>query len=179
MGAAQPWQPPQRRCHRCGQLGQMIAAWPIGPVCRACYRKARAHPASCASCSEIRVLVSDGISHDGDEREVRTATICGVCAGSAYTYLCTTCGSGAYEPYKHGECVRCAVHKLLVLHFAEPNGTWPATGQRLMHALAHSRRPRSVLAWLGKPRGGAAVLQTILRAGEPIDHQALDRFPES
>ena len=51
----------------------MIARWPAGPVCRSCYLRARANPAACSTCGQIRVLVAT--TGAGGTR----ASVCGVC----------------------------------------------------------------------------------------------------
>jgi hypothetical protein len=89
--------------------------------------------------------------------------------------LCRRCGGGE-EPYKGGVCVRCTAHERLHTAFADAQGRLTPHAQALVDALTASRRPRSVLQWLGNPHGGAMVLRELLEQGKAIDHATLDKF---
>lgn len=148
----------------------MIARWPVGPVCRSCYIRARANPAACSSCGQVRVLIAAAASGT-------RATVCGVCAASPHTYLCNRCGGGE-EPYGRGHCVRCEAHERLRSAFADANGELSADAAAIVDAFMASRRARSVLQWLSNPSGGASILRGVLADGVEITHDTLDRLDE-
>ena len=146
----------------------MIARWPAGPVCRSCYRRARANPAACSTCGQIRVLVATTVA--GETR----SSVCGVCAASPHTYLCQRCGGGE-EPYGRGHCVRCEALDRLTSAFANADGQLTGDASAIVDAFMASRRARSVLEWLSRPGGGANVLRGLISDGVQITHDALDR----
>jgi hypothetical protein len=109
----------------------------------------------------------------GGRGRLTALEVCGACAGSPHTYLCRRC-QGGEEPYRGGVCVRCAAHDHLRAAFADEDGRLDPAAATLVHALADSRRPRSVLEWLRRPTGGAALLRDILHRGVPLTHEVLD-----
>ena len=163
------------RCVICGQTRPRAAPWPVGAVCFSCYGAARSRPGECSRCDQVRVLV--GGPEPDTVTGLATPTVCGVCAGSRFTYLCKRCGGGE-EPYKGGLCVRCAVRDQLqaAFGFEDTDAVHPAAV--LINALGNSRRPRSVMKWLTNPRGGARIITELLGSGTIISHAALDSFDE-
>lgn len=163
------------RCVICGEVRRRAAVWPIGAVCFPCYGKARARPSECSRCGQVRVLV--GGPKPDTLTGLATPTICGVCEGSNFTYLCHRCGGGE-EPYKGGLCVRCAVRDQLEAAFPTAKADAASPAAKLVEALGNSRRPRSVMKWLTNPRGGARIVGELLHRNIIIDHAALDTFDE-
>lgn len=155
-------------CARCGQSQPVVAQWPMGPVCRACYRHTRAHPAPCSACTQRRALV--GFDTTGQ-------LVCGPCAGSVATYLCQRCGGGE-ERFHDGLCVRCVTVDRLHQQFGSADGAVPDCLSALLVALARANRPRSVLEWLRRDNGGAAVLRDLAARHVEPSHDELDRWPE-
>lgn len=120
----------------------MIARWPAGPVCRSCYLRARANPAACSTCGQIRVLVAATVA--GETR----ASVCGVCAASPHTYLCQRCGGGE-EPYGRGHCVRCEALDRLTSAFAGADGQLTGDAFAIVDAFMAGRRAGP--CWSGSP----------------------------
>ncbi|GAA1408506.1 MULTISPECIES: site-specific integrase [Micromonosporaceae] len=105
--------------------------------------------------------------------DFRGRDVCGPCAGTTIDYTCRTCGQ-AEERYRHGECVRCVARSKLEDQFRRPDGSVPAELTPLLAALAAAHRPRSVLAWVERGDGSAALLRDLVRSGCAITHEALD-----
>ena len=166
---ARPPTPPRiANCVRCQRYRKITVYRPIGPACDTCYAETREHPARCAGCSEIRVLIAE----DADGQP-----ICEPCAGSPFDYRCSRCGVGA-RVYAAGNCFRCCVDIKLTEVLGTDDGLIPAHLQPLVSALLAAERPRSVLVWLN--RSAAAQLLTEVAAHPELPtHAVLDSFPPS
>src|SRR5664279_1151815 len=119
----------------------MIARWPAGPVCRSCYRRARANPAACSTCGQIRVLVATTVAGEpgrasvgcvrqahtpifaSNVRAVRSLTAAGIVCGAKPS-------TGSPAP------------------FADVDGQLTGDASAIVDAFMASRRARSVLEWL-------------------------------
>ncbi|MGF1427099.1 hypothetical protein [Kitasatospora sp. LaBMicrA B282] len=154
----------QQACALCQQLRRVAARWPLGPVCATCYNHVRGHPGPCTECGQIRPLTG---------RTDQGGSLCGECSGARNAYLCPTCGSGE-ETDRHGHCARCVLRERLTTEFTAPDGTTPDQLAPLVQALMNVTRARSVLTWLNRPHGGAALLRSLAATGTEVTHEALD-----
>ncbi|MGW6790756.1 hypothetical protein [Streptomyces chartreusis] len=102
-------------------------------------------PATCTGCDRHQPLI--GIAEDG-------TGICGAYSGTAFDYICRTCGLGG-RTYADAQCA----HRVLTA--------------RLQQLLA-----RGILHWL-KHSPNAALFASLAASGEPITHQRLDQLPPS
>ncbi|MDV2477295.1 hypothetical protein F8M49_21540 [Rhodococcus zopfii] len=151
-------------CCLCERTRRALVYWPIGPVCQSCYSRRKEHPARCARCHELRVLIAR--SDTGDD-------LCGPCGGSSFDYRCRRCGEGG-RVYAAGQCFRCCVETRLQQVLGGDSGVIPEQLEPLADALLAAAKPRSVLVWLQK--GSAAQLLPQLAAA-PITHAVLDALP--
>lgn len=151
-------------CHRDRKVG---FRWPAGPVCKPCGARARAYPAQCSRCRQLKALV-------GVDNELQR--ICGPCAGWSVDYHCRACRQPGLA--SRGLCNRCLTREHLAATFADGDGAIPGQLQPLIDGLANARDPRSVSVWLGKS-GAAAMLAQLARSEEPITHATLDDLSPS
>jgi hypothetical protein len=148
----------------CGRLREAIVYWPVGPVCRSCYIRARANPAQCQAGGHVRGLIAESTAVGSEHVQLQ---VCGPCARSRHSCLCTSCGNGP-EPYKDGVCVRCAVHGKLTAAFTGPDGQPREQAAQIIDAMTGSRRPRSVLQWWSNPSVGAQIRRDTGGRGDEV-----------
>ena len=154
------------RCARCGQDRPPQARWPEGPVCDPCYTAALRHRAPCASCGQLRRLVSP---------PGPAASTCATCAGLPVTCACTGCGVED-KLFERGRCARCSLRRRATVLLAGPGGDVPDALVPVLEAICAARTPASALNWL-RSSGAAAILAQITSGALPATHQALDTCP--
>ena len=152
-------------CARCGQDRPPQARWPEGPVCDPCYTAALRRRVPCASCGQLRRLVSP----PGPD-----ADTCASCAGQPVTCACTDCGIED-KLYERGRCERCSLRRRAAVLLSAGPGDVPAALTACSRRSARPARPN--------PRStgcaaAAAPDPRRLAAGRlAATHEALDLHP--
>jgi hypothetical protein len=152
------------RCAHCGQDRPASVRWPEGPVCEPCYRAALSRLGTCAGCGHQRRLVAP----PGPQ-----ARLCSECAGAGGLATCKTCGAEE-RPFRHGDCVRCA----LAVRAGQLIGDIDGPLRAVYEAIAAAPQPYSAHNWLRSSKA-AAILAEIATGDLPVTHEALDAQPNS
>lgn len=151
-------------CAICGRHGPCLISETTGePWCRTCRRRW----AACTGC--------------GDVAQVRGGTVeaplCATCTrpDASFWRSCTSCG----QPGRihAGRCARCSVDERLHELLGDADGAIAPQHQALYAALATTKRPATVAAWLDK--SGAPAILRALHAGDRLTHEALDAMGET
>ncbi|WP_157896185.1 hypothetical protein [Mycobacteroides chelonae] len=158
-------QTPHERCAICTHQRPVHTRWPVGAVCLPCYRRTIAHPQTCASCGDTKVLIA--LNATG-------VRICGPCSGAAIDYACRSCGHSGAQHFA-GMCLRCSVAQAARL-LITVDGTVRPELEQLPDVLADRGQPASTLRWLSKP-AAEDVLHTLASDPEPLTHASLDQCP--
>ena len=157
---------PTACCARCGQDRPPQARWPEGPVCDPCYTAALRHRGPCASCGQVRRLVTP---------PGPAADTCAGCAGLPITCACADCGRED-KLFERGRCERCSLRRRAAALLAGPDGQVPAGLLPVLEAICTARTPKSALNWLRRSHG-AALLAGLAAGKLPATHEALDADP--
>ncbi|MCV7101748.1 hypothetical protein [Mycobacterium palustre] len=158
-------QAPHEHCAICTHHRPVHTRWPLGPVCLPCYRRTIAHPQTCESCGDTKVLVA---------LDATGARVCGPCSGAAIDYACHNCGHSGPQHYA-GMCLRCSVAQA-TRELITVDGSIRPELEQLPAVLADRGQPASTLRWLSKP-ATEAVLHTLASDPEPLTHATLDQCP--
>lgn len=159
---------PPKPCSTCGNTRKVSATWPRGVLCANCYLRWKNHPAACARCSRLSVLV--GNTPDGDG-------LCGPCAGAPeLTFTCQRCHHPG-DTYRDRCCARCIVSDLVHGLLQGPDGAVPPRLRPLADALIGADVPRSVLCW-ARTSPSAKALTALVRDGADLTHARLDELPQ-
>ncbi|NMH95877.1 hypothetical protein [Pseudonocardia acidicola] len=156
-----------RTCARCLRSRPVNALLPLGPVCSTCYCALHDHPAPCAGCREVRVL----IGHDD------RGSICGPCAGSDLDPRCRTC----YRPGRHhtgDKCARCVLTDRVDELLTSPDGTLNTQLAPVRELLLAAEHPNGQIAWLARS-GSARLLRELASREEAVTHDYLDTLPQT
>lgn len=157
-----------RTCARCSRSRPVQALIPLGPVCNTCHIALHDHPAACAGCREIRVLIG---------RDAR-GLVCGPCAGNALDPRCRTCS----RPGRHhtgDKCARCVLPDRIDDLLAGPDGVPNAHLESVRKLLlASEHHPHGQIAWINRS-GAARLLRQLARREETVTHDYLDTLPQS
>lgn len=156
----------QGHCDDCGSVGNVRADWPRGTVCDTCYYHRLRHPAACAQCGVVRVLV--GRTEAGQD-------ICGPCSGSHVDFACRRCGTPG-RLHAEGCCARCVVSDRVQNLLSDGDGTAVPQLSSLAEALTTAENPYSVLNWLYY-NPAARLLADLAAHHTAITHDLLDGLP--
>jgi hypothetical protein len=154
------------RCDDCGAVGAVRADWPRGTVCDTCYYRRLRHPAACAQCGIVRVLV--GRAPEGQD-------ICGPCSGSRVDFTCQRCGAPG-RLHADGCCARCVVSDRVQNLLSDTNSNPVPQLRPLAAALTAADNPYSVLNWLYY-NPAARLLADLASNHTAITHSLLDGLP--
>ena len=142
---------------------------PAGPKDRSatpCYTAALRRRVRCASCGQMRRLVSP----PGPD-----ADTCAGCAGLPVTSVCADCGTEDKMFEKH-RCARCSLRRRAAALLSGRNGQVPGELAAVLTAICSARNPRTALNWL-RAGAGAAILADLAAGRIAATHQALDQHP--
>lgn len=155
-------------CVDCGATKRIeTTSWPIGSLCAACRTRRNRHPAACARCGTVHVLV--GRDEHGND-------LCGPCTGHPeLDWSCRRCGHPG-DLYAEGCCTGCVVADRLDDLFDRGDGIAAPQLQPLVDALK-AAKPWSVLTWLRHDT--AALLAELGRHPDELSHATLDTLPQT
>ncbi|MGC4773659.1 hypothetical protein ACLQ25_32450 [Micromonospora sp. DT44] len=151
-------------CGICGHEKPVKTVWALGPVCNLCYRRRRATPKTCSSCTRRRIIVARG--PEGEDW-------CASCSSTDQPRSCTLCG----EPgdLLRGTCPRCVLRARVSDLLSPGGGAVPAALEPLSAVLADADNPYRVLQWLRSSPSARLLAQLARQPGE-LTHDALDAF---
>lgn len=147
-----------RTCSVCSRDLPAQAIWPCGPVCSTCYDAVLRHPAECASCHKVGVLIGVGT--------------CPECSGHSNDYECVECHTPS-RAIVEGRCERCTARRWLsdLLAAADPDN--PITN--LLTIADTTDSPRALVAWLRHSPGAEWIRQLSAAETYPT-HRQLDEL---
>jgi hypothetical protein len=177
-------------CVGCGRRRPVQVRTPGGPLCGKCVPRA---VLTCAICGRTAACVVSKATDKpwclactqrwircagcGQHARLRGGTIdeplCSLCTRPEGAWRsCPSCG----QPGRlhHGRCARCSVTRRLHELLADDTGTIPADRQTLYQALAATKRPATLGAWLDRSSAPQMLREL---AGRAITHQTLDELP--
>ena len=177
-------------CARCGRRRPVHVRPPEGPLCGKCVPRS---VLTCAICGRTAAgVVSKATGKPWclacTQRWIRCAG-CGQVAplrgGTIDEPLCSLCtrpdkpwrscpSCGQLGRFHHGRCARCSVTRRLHELLADDTGTISADREVLYQALAATKRPATLNAWLDKSSAPQMLREL---AGGAITHQTLDELP--
>jgi hypothetical protein len=147
-------------CAVCGRTAACVISKATGkPWCFACKQRWL----RCAGCGQVAPLRGGTVDEP----------LCSLCTRPDNAWRsCPSCG----QPGRlhHGRCVRCSVTRRLHELLADDTGAIPADREVLYRALAATKRPATLSAWLDKSSAPQMLREL---AGRAITHQTLDELP--